>query len=280
MRVAIEQVRRMRGGAQAHLMRCDNGAYYVVKFQNNPQDLRILANELLGTRLAAHLGISVPDVDIIDVRKELIELTTDLVVQLGKGRMPCSAGKQFGSKFPGDPLHIEVHHYLADEPLGRVRNIEDFLAIFIFDKWTCNTDGRQAIFVLEPNGNTPDHTVHRAIMIDQGFCFNAGEWSFPDSPIRGSYTHSRVYQDVTGLDSFEPWLDRLEKCITERVLLEEARRIPPEWYAGDWQALERLIEQLYMRRNRVRELILSTRHSDRNPFLNWTMGEHSRHAAC
>jgi hypothetical protein len=43
----------MRGGAQSHLMRCDDGYYYVVKFQNNPQHRRILVNELLGTRLAA-----------------------------------------------------------------------------------------------------------------------------------------------------------------------------------------------------------------------------------
>jgi len=47
----------MRGGAQSHLMRCDDGFYYVVKFQNNPQHRRILVNELLGTRLAARLGV-------------------------------------------------------------------------------------------------------------------------------------------------------------------------------------------------------------------------------
>ncbi len=35
----------MRGGAQSHLMRCDDGYYYVVKFQNNPQHRRILVNE-------------------------------------------------------------------------------------------------------------------------------------------------------------------------------------------------------------------------------------------
>src|SRR5271166_5034186 len=53
---AVEQIRRMRGGAQSHLMRCSDGNYYVVKFQNNPQRRRILVNELLGTRLAARLG--------------------------------------------------------------------------------------------------------------------------------------------------------------------------------------------------------------------------------
>ena len=58
MPLALEQIRRMRGGAQAQLMRCADEAYYVVKFRNNPQGPRILANELLGTRLAARLGVS------------------------------------------------------------------------------------------------------------------------------------------------------------------------------------------------------------------------------
>jgi hypothetical protein len=53
---ALEQIRRMRGGAQSHLMRCDDGGYCVVKFQNNPQHKSVLVNELLGTRLAGRLG--------------------------------------------------------------------------------------------------------------------------------------------------------------------------------------------------------------------------------
>src|SRR5690349_10916477 len=52
----LEQIRRMKGGAQSHLMRCEDG-YYVVKFQNNPQHRRVLVNELLGTRLVGRLGL-------------------------------------------------------------------------------------------------------------------------------------------------------------------------------------------------------------------------------
>ena len=28
---------------------------------------------------------------------------------------------------------------------------------------------------------------YTATFIDQGYCFNAGEWTFPDSPLRGVY---------------------------------------------------------------------------------------------
>ncbi|HEY6267870.1 MAG TPA: HipA family kinase [Candidatus Acidoferrum sp.] len=79
---ALEQIRRMRGGAQSHLMRCDDGFYYVVKFQNNPQHRRILVNELLGTRLAARLGLPTVPVEIVAVSQELIRLTPELAMEL------------------------------------------------------------------------------------------------------------------------------------------------------------------------------------------------------
>ncbi len=283
MKLAVEHVRRMRGGAQAQLMRCDDDAYYIVKFQNNPQHLRILANEMLATRLAARLGLIVPQVEVVEVRPEIIAYTPDLVIQLGLGRTPCAAGKQFGSQFPGHPARMTVHDFLPDEQLGAVGNLSDFLGVLVFDKWTCNTNGRQAIFFRDPGGHvaaadstaggdTPGGSAalgYTAMMIDFGFCFNAGEWDFPDAPLRGLYARHRVYGGVAGMEAFEPWLARLEKQITERVLGEEAAQIPPEWYAGDWNALERLLERLYSRRQRVRELILSARNSGREPFPNW-----------
>jgi hypothetical protein len=116
-------------------------------------------------------------------------------------------------------------------------------------------------------------------MIDHGFCFNAGGWSFPDAPLRGLYPDARVYRDVVGMVSFEPWLDRLEKLITEDVLLGEARLIPPEWYLGEWSEMQRLLERLYGRRARVRELIFSTARSDRNPFPNWNLTRPQVYAA-
>jgi hypothetical protein len=273
MKLAVEHVRRMRGGAQAHLMRCDDEAYYIVKFQNNPQHLRILANEMLATRLAARLGLVVPQVEVVEVRPEIIAYTPDLVIQLGLGRKPCAAGKQFGSQFPGHPARMTVHDFLPDEQLGAVRNLSDFLGVLVFDKWTCNTNGRQAIFFREPGEHADAANCiaggYTAMMIDFGFCFNAGEWDFPDAPLRGLYARHCVYDRVAGMDAFEPWLARLEKQMTERVLGEEAAQIPPEWYAGDWDELERLLERLYRRRERVRELLLSARNSGREPFSNW-----------
>jgi hypothetical protein len=78
---------------------------------------------MLATRLAARLGVCVPQVEVIEVRPELIAYTTELVMQLGLGRIPCSAGKQFGSQFPGNPARMTVHDFLPDEQLCAVRNL-------------------------------------------------------------------------------------------------------------------------------------------------------------
>src|ERR1700751_2334057 len=100
MLLTTEQIRRMRGGAQSHLMRCSDGYYYVVKFQNNPQHRRILVNELLGTRLAARLGLPTTSVEIVEVSEELIRLTPELCVEMPRGRIACQSGLQFGSRCP------------------------------------------------------------------------------------------------------------------------------------------------------------------------------------
>ena len=50
----------------------------------------------------------------------------------------------------------------------------------------------------------------RPRFIDQGYCFNAGEWDFPDSALRGVFARNFVYQHVCGWESFEPWLSRIE----------------------------------------------------------------------
>ncbi len=262
----------MRGGAQSHLMRCDDQKYYVVKFQENPQHTRVLANELLATRLAARLGLPMPQVGVVEVSAELIGETQELVVELGRGRRRCPPGRQFGAQYPGEPSSTQVFDFLPDEQLRAVENLSAFAGMLVFDKWACNTNGRQAIFLRPPAGarlRTGASPSYRALMIDQGFCFNAGEWNFPDAPLRGLYARSLVYDSVRGMESFDPWLSRLRR-LDEEVLGEYGSEIPPEWYAGEFDELERLLEHLARRRARIPDLLLDAKKSYRHPFPNWT----------
>jgi hypothetical protein len=247
---AIEHIRRMRGGAQSQLMRCSDAHRYVIKFQNNPQGRRVLVNELLGTLLARLLDLPTAIPAVVHVCDELINVTSELCIELPKSRMPLQPGPQFGSRYVFHPrIHAAVD-CLPDALVSQVQNLRDFAGMLVFDKWTCNTDGRQVLF--PRNG-----LKYKVVMIDQGFCFNAGEWNFPDAPLRGRYTRTCVYDGIHGIDDFEPWLNKLETQIDEHAIWECAAGIPPEWYGSDTVALSRLLDTLNRRRTRVRELLWS-----------------------
>jgi hypothetical protein len=74
---------------------------YVVKFQNNPQHVRVLANELLASRLGALVGLSVPACEVVEVTQWLVDHTPELDMELGHSREVCRPGLQFGSRLVG-----------------------------------------------------------------------------------------------------------------------------------------------------------------------------------
>jgi len=260
---AVQHIRRMRGGAQGHLMRCSDGNFYVVKFRNNPQHLRVLANEILATRLAERVGLHVPITEVVQVDEWLIEHTPELSVQLAHNTIPCEPGLQFGARYVVNPLEGQVFDYLPVEMLGLVRNLEEFAGMLVLDKWTGNANGRQAAFWKKSR-----ERKFTASFIDQGYCFNAGEWTFPDYPLRGVYARNEVYEGVRGWESFEPWLTHIE-TMNEDVVWSVVDGVPPEWYGGGWDDIEQLARTLISRRGMVRELVEAFRMSPRHPFPNW-----------
>jgi hypothetical protein len=241
-----------------------DGQLWVVKFQNNPQHLRVLANELIATRIAEAVGLAVPQSDVVEVSEWLIANSPEMVVDHGRGqRERCAAGLQFGSRFVGGLMPGQVVDYLPEPQLDEVRNLAEFAGMLVVDKWTGNCNGRQAVFERRTR-----ERKYRAIFIDQGFCFNAGEWTFPDAPLRGVFARNRVYANVTGWHSFEPWLTRVEEFAASG-LGSIAEQVPPEWYGGDPRVIEALMEMLLRRRSSVRSLIERLRDSSRQPFPNW-----------
>jgi hypothetical protein len=261
---AVQHIRKMRGGSQAHLLRASDNQFYVTKFRNNPQHIRILANEYLGTRFGTSLGLPMPEVRLIDVSEWLIHHSPELTIETAGMCVPCASGFQLGSRYVADPQQARVFDYMPESMLQTIVNLEDFPRVLVFDKWTGNCDGRQAVFVKQSTDR-----FYRAVFIDQGYCFNSGEWDFPDSPLRGIFARNSVYEGVTGWESFEPVLYRVEQ-IDLADLWNIVREIPQEWYQHDTEGMSRLAEALHKRQALVRDLITSFRTSTRNPFPNWT----------
>ena len=85
----------------------------------------------------------------------------------------------------------QVVDYLAEEQLAEVKNLEEFAGILALDKWTGNANGRQAVFTRRQRERR-----YKAVFIDFGYCFHAGEWRFEDAPLRGVYYRNDVYRGV------------------------------------------------------------------------------------
>lgn len=279
---AVAFDKKMRGGAQAHLLRADETRpdgepiWYVTKFVENPQHRRILVNEWISSTLLQYLQISCPKVAVVQLTREFVlHESANVYLQLGSHRQEVKAGWHFGSQFPGDPARLAVYDYLPDTLLDQVYNARDFLGVLLFDKWTGNADARQAIFFRSRIRDWLDDpsiaTMQKgfvAQMVDHGYVFGGPQWSFVDAPLQGLYYRHRVYRNVTGWRDFEPWLGRIE-TLPESILDEAYRKVPRDWLADDEEELEKLLARLYQRRASVRRLIEDCATFGQSPFPNW-----------
>lgn len=262
---AIQHIRRLRGGSQAHLLSGSDGGHYVTKFQNNPQHLKVLANEMFAGQLGKSLQLPVAEVEVIEVGAALVDRSPELYVDVGGRRLPCRSGRQVASRYVCD-LGKSVSDFLPETFLTTVTNLEDFARVLVLDKWAANTDGRQAVFTVQ----RLRPMRYAATFVDHGYCFNGGEWTFRDSPPRlGTYSSKLVYQSVTGWHSFEPALSLAESMSADQIW-RCAENIPPEWFEHQVDDLMQLAKELYRRRPHIRDLITEFRASARNPFPNWT----------
>ncbi|MEP7355057.1 MAG: HipA family kinase [Acidobacteriota bacterium] len=280
-------IRKMRGGAQAHLIKASDGHCYVVKFTNNPQHRRILINEWISSTFLAYLGIATPAVTFVQITQDFLDQNPDAFIQLGSQRREIQDGLHFGSRFPGDPARTVVYDFLPDTLIEKVENLADFTGILAFDKWMGNADSRQAIFYrarVAEWGRGPETPPQRvgfvAEMVDNGYVLDGPHWRFGDSPIQGLYFRPLVYRKVRGMDSFEPWLQRI-RYFPEEVVDQALKSIPTAWCqdasaanndsekVNDRDALEQLMERLLRRRSRVGDLIEACRGARNEPFPSW-----------
>jgi hypothetical protein len=268
---AVEHIRSIRSDGQPHLLRCSDGFLYIVKFQNNPQGLRVLANEYIASRIAAALGLPVPPFAVITVSEHLVKYTDNLVIRTKVGATPCLPGLCFGSRHIGQRDSIDhqnfspVIGYLPNSELRTVSNISDFVGMLVFDKWTSNIDRRQVIFSRQ-DCLLPYHVS----MIDNGYCFGGPAWTLYDAPVLGLYDHPLVYREIVGMSAFEPWIYLVDRNIKRAMLDSIQAEVPPEWYSGEITAIATLLAKLDQRRGKLRELLRETLEAKKDVFPNCT----------
>lgn len=193
----------------------------------------------------------------------MIEHTEDLRIDLAGRKIPCRSGDQLGSLYGGPDCPGRTLDYLPRYLLETVLNIDDFARVLVLDKWTCNSDGRQANI---PPQDAAKSAVCRHIY-RPGILFQRWRVDFSRLSIKRRVRRQLCVQEGCGMGRVRA--DTHPSRANGSNEIWRLADIPEEWYEGDADGLHRLVETLYARRSIVRSLISEFRESNRNPFPNW-----------
>ena len=234
----IDATRLEGGGSQPKVFAAEDETLWLVKAMNNPQGIRTLANELVGTSLARRIGGTVPRPAVCDLPTEL---ATDVRFSSGQA---WQAGPSFGSEL------LDSSWQPTHEMLERVINPGALLAVVAADTWLGQFDQRQARAVADEHGG---YTIWA---VDFGYSIGNPGWSAAELAQRG---------EPTGIHDPQGWV-RLApsgaasalRATIEGVLDTSLRAlvgvIPPEWRVLPDES-EALVSYLTVRRRSVSSLV-------------------------
>ena len=259
---ACRFVRKMRGSAQAHLLECDDGFFYVVKFSSNPQGgRRILCNEFISSLLMKRLEIHTPEIAVVNLDHDFLKANPEVFLSIAPTQtVTPKIGPHFGSLHVGGPVPAAVFDFLPGAMLPEVVNRDEFLGVMVFDKWASNADGRQAVFYrAQIDTEVPEYprVGWVAQFIDNGLAFQGRDWTFYDSPVQGIYMRRIIYGRTLSLRDFDFWVSAAMQ-IGQDVLDEIFKLLPAAWVEGQEHELQRVLNQLHDRRLRVQGLLAET----------------------
>ena len=253
--VAVKQIGPLDGsGSKAQLILFDDGQQYVVKFKGNFQGPRVLANELIASRLAQMLQLPIAEFQVVRVPQIFIDFEPDMA------RRPFIGGLQFGSLFYANALASPTQTML-----GHLDNPTLLASIVVFDhlinNWDRSCHGDNVLFL---PGSPP-----QLLLIDHGHAFLGPEWTveelqantLPVKPLFGNFY--RIMAPYLVGDVFAESLERVER-LQRQQLAALMVDIPLEW--GIYEAeQEALIEFLLARKDQVRPTIAKLQRRGRFP---------------
>lgn len=232
----IEAVRFIRaaahGSSHPSLIEASDGQSYWLKFQGNPQGSETLINEWTAVRLAALVGLPVPETRLISVSADFIRRNP------GTYFYRAAAGHGLQQPFPG--IALGIAHVAGSEsgtPETQKASTAFFAGGLVFDVWTCQEDRRQAIFRSRRSSGpgvafidfgrafAPSHLDHALEFTDGG---------------RAPYARHFNYSRLRSMAVFEPWLDRIDR-LPDAAIDSAVTDVPPEWFdlKSAWDCYER-----------------------------------------
>jgi hypothetical protein len=243
---AVQFIRKMRGGSQPALIRCNDQKLYVVKFVNNQQGPNVLANEVLGNELLNTFDLPTPKWKAVFISNSFIRENPEASFETQFGSFPIKSGLHFGSEFLGGENAGQVYEWLPGALSNRIANFDDFLGIHIFDVWANHCDHRQSLFATRDS-----NASIRAVFIDNGHLFGGPRWKLQRRQGESLCLDKRLQRNRWSTGAVENWVSRFEtKCSTS--LGEIIQRVPRFWYTGD---IDHVVESLIQRLSVLRILL-------------------------
>ena len=260
---ALHHIRSLRGHTKPHMMLCDDGNSYVVKFHCNSQAARGLACDYLASKLAEWTGLPAPSCSVVNVCHFLVDNTKDLSSVLHREDRSLPE-LHFGSRLIGNCEGDRVVDVLPDSYIQNSVTSYPFGGMLVFDKWTSNTDARQALFLRRRGA-----AYYDTYFVDQSHCFGGSDWTLSLTTDGALFQRRFVYQNIRGWESFEPFMERLLSA-SPGVIWGFAQEIPPAWYGNRRDDLEALVENLLCRRLYIHDLIAKQRDAMPGLFPLWS----------
>jgi hypothetical protein len=243
---AVQLIRKMRGGSQPALIRCNDDKLYVVKFSRNPQGPNVLANEVLGSELLNIFNLPTPQWKVVVLSTGFLKENSDAFLETLSGTSSIESGLHFGSEFLGGDETGQAYEWLPKGLSRRVANLEDFLGIYIFDVWMNHCDHRQSIFT---TGDA--NASFRAVFIDNGHLCGGPEWKRVSRQGESLSLDSRFRATGFSGQAVEAWISRFES-LGSTSIFDVIPRIPKFWYSGD---INKVVDSLIHRLSLLRTLL-------------------------
>ena len=244
-------IRRVCGGSQGWMVQCEDGQFYLAKFAGNPQGSRTLVNEWIVSHVMNNLGICTPRVRILTLPKTLQEVAK-LHFSLQNKNVPVSGDLHFGSLYPVNPETTVIFDMLPATVLPKLKNIADFGATWVLDKWLYNTDKRQSIFA---RAKSASGLALQAFMIDNGMCFNGSHWEIRDETFAMPDWNYSVYQKLNMEAECDRSVGKIQRMAPD-VLCAATRSVPAHWLApNDRECLDALMDSVLKRQKNLSSII-------------------------
>ncbi|MGB6603008.1 MAG: hypothetical protein WBE65_01750 [Steroidobacteraceae bacterium] len=211
------------GGSKSQVFRLADGRFAVVKFPENAQGERVLANEFLCCQLAEDLGLPINLARLVSIDERTLRAPRKA------NQIPAdySAGIRCGM------IRFEQNQVCqAPEVLAQCGNAADLHAVALFEQFVCRGDGRQLLMYppAAPTGGKPKFFA----AYDYGFAFG-GQPNWSAASLAGlpavvlpmnPFDNNKEYADGTPLSPGIELLRKLTGAEMGEVLM---RMCPPRW---------------------------------------------------